>query len=111
MTAPSSSQQHIFDVAKTLFTQRGFSNVSMRDICNEARVTAPTVYYYFKSKEVLFEAVVRETITMEEFTDLLSIECKKAKDADSQIRAAQISEASSGINVSFLIFAEVFAHR
>jgi len=87
MTAPSSSQQHIHNVAKTLFTQRGFSNVSMRDICSEARVTAPTVYYYFKSKEALFEAVVRETITMEEFTNLLSVECKKAKDVYSQIHA------------------------
>ena len=59
----------------------------MRDICRDARVTAPTVYYYFKSKEVLFEAVVRETITMEEFTNLLNKEYKKERDPSSQIRA------------------------
>ena len=74
-------------MAKALFTQKGFSNVSMRDICREARVTAPTVYYYFKSKEVLFEAVVRETITMKEFTQLLNSECKKVKDPNSRIHA------------------------
>ena len=58
----------------------------MRDICREAQVTAPTVYYYFKSKEALFDAVVRETITMREFTTILRDECKKAKDPTSQIR-------------------------
>lgn len=59
----------------------------MRDICHEACVTAPTVYYYFKNKEALFEAVVRESISMEEFTSLLSTECKKARDSKTKIRA------------------------
>ena len=73
------SQQQILHVAKTLFTKKGFSNVSMRDICREAHVTAPTVYYYFKNKEALFEAVVLETITMQGFSTTLSSECKKVK--------------------------------
>jgi AcrR family transcriptional regulator len=73
----------------------------MRDICRGARVTAPTVYYYFKSKEVLFEAVVRETITMEEFTNLLNTESKKAKDPDSQIRAFARTYLSSFPNKLF----------
>jgi len=59
----------------------------MRDICREARVTAPTIYYYFKNKEVLFDAVVRDTIGMEEFTRLLNVQCKRAKDLDSRIHA------------------------
>jgi AcrR family transcriptional regulator len=79
------SQQQILHVAKTLFTKRGFSNVSMRDICKEAHVTAPTVYYYFKNKEALFEAVVLETITMQGFSTTLSAECKKEKGSSSQI--------------------------
>lgn len=59
----------------------------MRDICHEACVTAPTVYYYFKNKEALFEAVVRESISMEEFTNLLNAECKKAGDQKTKIQA------------------------
>ena len=83
------SQQQILHVAKTLFTRKGFSNVSMRDICREAHVTAPTVYYYFKNKEALFEAVVLETITMQGFSTILSAECKEAKEKgpSSQIEA------------------------
>ena len=42
-------------------------------------MTAPTVYYYFKNKEALFEAVVLETITMQGFSTILSAECKEAK--------------------------------
>jgi AcrR family transcriptional regulator len=73
------SQQQILHAAKTLFTRKGYSNVSMRDICREADVTAPTVYYYFKNKEALFEAVVLETITMQGFSAILSAECKKVR--------------------------------
>jgi len=86
-SATSASEQQILDVAKTLFTKRGFSNVSMRDICREARVTPPTVYYYFKNKGALFDAVVRETVTMTEFMKLLNDTCKKSRDPSTQIRA------------------------
>jgi AcrR family transcriptional regulator len=81
------SERQILRVAKMLFTRKGFSNVSMRDICQEAHVTAPTVYYYFKNKEALFEAVVLETITMRGFSTTLSVECGKVKGkgASSQI--------------------------
>jgi AcrR family transcriptional regulator len=59
----------------------------MRDICREARVTAPTVYYYFKSKEALFEAVQRETITMSGFIARLDEACAKAKEPKAQLQA------------------------
>lgn len=76
---PTGSSQHqILEVARSLFTERGFANVSMRDICREAGVTAPTVYYYFKNKEALWDAVVRETITMTDFTQRLKLESGKA---------------------------------
>jgi AcrR family transcriptional regulator len=50
-------------------------------------VTAPTVYYYFKNKEGLFNAVVRETVTMAEFTAKLEQECGRAPNATGRIKA------------------------
>ena len=50
-------------------------------------MTAPTVYYYFKNKEALFEAVQRETITMSGFIARLSEECAKAKGPKAQLHA------------------------
>jgi AcrR family transcriptional regulator len=80
-------EERILEVAKDLFTRRGFSNVAMRDICKAANVTAPTVYYYFRNKEALFDAVVRESVSMKEFIAQLKGECDKAGEPKSQIRA------------------------
>jgi len=70
-----------------LFTKRGFGNVSMRDICRAAKVTPPTIYYYFKNKESLFEAVVRRTVSMSEFTEHLQKECSEETPPEAQIRS------------------------
>jgi AcrR family transcriptional regulator len=80
-------EQRILEVAKELFTQRGFSNVAIRDICRAADVTPPTVYYYFKNKEALFDAVVRKSVGMAEFIARLSDACEKAMESKSQIQA------------------------
>ncbi len=85
---PSLNQEEkILEVAKDLFTRRGFSNVAIRDICKAANVTAPTVYYYFRNKEALFDAVVRENVSMGEFIARLKDDCGKVEDSKSKIRS------------------------
>jgi AcrR family transcriptional regulator len=86
MSPTETSEQQILHVARELFTQKGYANVSIRDICRNARVTAPTLYYYFQNKEALFDAVVRETVTMTEFAQRLKTDCSKAVESDDQIR-------------------------
>jgi AcrR family transcriptional regulator len=85
--APTNQEQRILEVARGLFTQRGFANVAVRDICRAANVTPPTLYYYYKNKGALFDAVVRETITMTEFINRLDEECKKADGPLAQVSA------------------------
>ena len=81
------TQQHrILEVAKELFTRRGFSNVAVRDICKAADVTPPTLYYYFKNKEALFDAVVRKSVSMAEFISRLADACENVKEPKSQVR-------------------------
>jgi len=80
-------EQRILEVAKELFTQRGFSNVAVRDICKAADVTPPTLYYYFKNKEALFDAVVRKSVSMTEFISKLADACEKATESKSQVQA------------------------
>lgn len=41
-------------VALRLFSKRGFDQVSIRDICREAKVSVGTFYHYFDSKEHVF---------------------------------------------------------
>jgi AcrR family transcriptional regulator len=42
-----------------LFDKNGFHGTSMRDIGNAAGCKMPTLYYYYESKEILFDEVVR----------------------------------------------------
>lgn len=83
----ATQEQRILEVAKELFTQRGFSNVAVRDICEAAEVSPPTVYYYFKNKEALFDAVVRKSVSMSEFITKLTDACGKVKEPKSQVQA------------------------
>ena len=57
----------ILQVAAKMFAERGFANVSVRDICKEAGTTAPVIYYHFGNKKRLFDAVARKQISMEAF--------------------------------------------
>ncbi|MCI0521848.1 MAG: TetR/AcrR family transcriptional regulator [Chloroflexi bacterium] len=71
VSTAQSTQEHILKVATRLFSARGFANVSIRDICDEAGVTAPTVYHYYGNKEALFQAVVRTNLSLNCFRQYL----------------------------------------
>jgi len=76
-----STSARILQAASKLFTEKGFSNVSIRDVCRASGITAPVLYYHFGSKKELFEAVVGETVSMRGFIDELT---KAAESADPQ---------------------------
>jgi len=52
----------IVTAALEVFVQRGFAAARLEEVARRAGVTKGTLYLYFKSKEALFKAVVRETI-------------------------------------------------
>ena len=70
--------ERILKAASKLFAQKGFANVSVRDICRETGTTAPVIYYYFGSKKGLFDAVARKRISMEQFIKRLSKDSEAA---------------------------------
>jgi TetR/AcrR family transcriptional regulator, regulator of cefoperazone and chloramphenicol sensitivity len=47
------TRQRLIDAACHLFAEKGFSNVSIRQICEEARANVAAVNYYFRDKEGL----------------------------------------------------------
>ena len=49
--------------AQRLFVERGFAGTRLDDVAAAAGVSKATVYLYFESKEQLFEAVIRESVT------------------------------------------------
>jgi len=62
----------ILQVASKLFAEKGYANVSVRDICKETGTTPPMIYYYFGSKKGLFDKVARENISMAAFISKLA---------------------------------------
>ncbi len=74
----------ILHAASRLFAEKGFANVSVRDLCREAGTTAPVIYYYFGSKKGLFDAVARKGISMSDFIAKLA-------------RASEIDDPKKGL--------------
>ncbi len=50
--------RHIARVAAKLFAERGYDATSVREIVETAGVSKPTLYYYFRSKEGLAQALL-----------------------------------------------------
>jgi len=53
----SDVKQTIFARALELFSAKGYEGVSVNELTEASGITKPTLYYYFGSKEGLFEAV------------------------------------------------------
>jgi AcrR family transcriptional regulator len=82
----------ILQASSKLFAEKGYANVSIRDVCKETETTAPVIYYYFGSKKGLFEAVTRSKVSMADFIQLLS----------RHAAAADVSSALSGFIKTYL---------
>lgn len=55
-------KQEILDAAERLFGARGFENTSISSILEEVGIARGTLYYHFKSKEELLDAVIERMI-------------------------------------------------
>jgi AcrR family transcriptional regulator len=55
--AGGATRDRIVDTALRLFSEKGTSAVSMRELADAAQVTVPGVYYHFASKADLIQAV------------------------------------------------------
>lgn len=53
-------KQEIIQVAKKLFNERGYNEVSTQDIANAMGISKGNLNYHFKRKEDIIEAVVEE---------------------------------------------------
>ena len=54
----SATRQHLLQAALKSFADRGYAATSVRHIVAVARVSKPALYYYFKDKAGLFQALV-----------------------------------------------------
>ena len=58
----TATQARILDSAITLFAERGFSEVTVRDIAERAEANPAAISYYFGAKEQLIKQAIRSVI-------------------------------------------------
>ena len=61
--APETRRQAILKAALSVFAARGFEAARLDDVAARAGVAKGTLYLYFRDKEALFEALVRNAVT------------------------------------------------
>ncbi len=54
------TREIILQEALRLFSDKGYSAVSMRDIAESVGIRASSIYYHFSSKQELFEALIQK---------------------------------------------------
>ena len=61
--ATSEARERVVNAALELFLQRGFADVSMQQIADDASITKATLYHHFRDKQDLYLAVMRKVFT------------------------------------------------
>lgn len=56
------TRQRLLDAAAGLFAERGFQDVTVRDICGQAGANVAAVNYYFRDKSGLYQEVIQRII-------------------------------------------------
>ncbi len=69
----TNSKDTILQCALKLFGDRGYESVGITEITQAAGITKPTLYYFFKSKEGVFKAILEKYY--EQFNRLLETAC------------------------------------
>jgi AcrR family transcriptional regulator len=64
-TRGSVTRARILEVAGDLFTEKGYEKMSLREIAEAVGITKAALYYYFPTKERLFEELVRPLLDMQ----------------------------------------------
>lgn len=77
-------KKEILGEAKKLFRHYGWGKTTMEDIAKAAGKGKSTLYYYYKSKDEIFDAVV--TLEMEEVFHRIKEEVGKAVTAEDKLR-------------------------
>ncbi len=60
MPRKTDKRERLIEAAKNLIHKQGFNLTTLADIAQEAEVPLGNVYYYFKTKESIGEAVIKE---------------------------------------------------
>lgn len=74
LETPSGGRERILQAAFGLFSERGYTGVSMQQLAEAAGITKATLYHHFKDKADLFEEMMRDRFGQSQAHLALSVE-------------------------------------
>ncbi|MGI9228507.1 MAG: TetR family transcriptional regulator C-terminal domain-containing protein [Gammaproteobacteria bacterium] len=81
-------ENKILRAAEKVFSKKGFDGTRMEDIAKECNIPKPNLYYYFKSKKVIYRKIISELISdWNKAFDEIAIERDPKEAIDAYIRA------------------------
>jgi len=81
------TRQRLVNVAAKLFGARGFSKVTVRDICQQARANVAAVNYHFDGKAGLYHEILQSAIRVMQGTTEAAKEAGKDRPPSEQFEA------------------------
>ncbi|MFZ5428720.1 MAG: TetR/AcrR family transcriptional regulator [Bacteroidota bacterium] len=63
-TKRDANRENILKIAQDIFSKYGYKKTTLDDIANAVRKGKSSLYYYFKSKEDLFQAVIMKEVDL-----------------------------------------------
>ncbi len=94
-TKNTTTESTILDAAKRIFQHKGMVGARMQEIADEAGINKALLHYYYRSKQLLFEAVFKKAFS------LLAPQLNEVMNSDSSI-CEKIKNFSSNY-ISFVI--------
>ncbi|MGL6200560.1 MAG: TetR/AcrR family transcriptional regulator [Lachnospiraceae bacterium] len=74
------TKQKILDISLKLFSQKGFTAVSVRDICSIVGVKESAIYYFFKNKKEILDTLTAKFLEMNKnYIDALNIDISQVR--------------------------------
>ena len=83
---PAETRDRLLDAARRLFAERGFEDVTVRELCREAGANLALVNYYFGDKLGLYLEVVNQAIAAVREFNTLALTAPEGSGAEERLR-------------------------
>lgn len=80
------TRDRLLETALGLFAERGFTKVSVRDICREAKANVAAVSYHFGDKLGLYEEVIRAALDLISAAHAIIVDAGPTASAEERLR-------------------------
>jgi AcrR family transcriptional regulator len=83
----AATRDRLLTTSTRLFAERGFQNVTVRDICSEAAANVAAINYHFEGKAGLYMEVLRKAVAIMRGTTEEMVRSGEGRPADAQLES------------------------